>query len=110
MVFDVAGGCGPGTLRAAREAGVLAVGVDRDHSALGPFVLTSVLKRYDNGFAYLLRQVRTGRIRASGLRVMGLRRGGAGLGRLSPRVPDDLRAELARLRTRIIARGLPPAD
>ena len=107
VVFDVAGGCGPGTLRAARAAGVLAVGVDRDRSALGPFILTSVVKRYDAGFAYFLRQVRDGEIRANGSRVMGLRNGGAGLGRLSPRVPDDLRAELATLRRRVIARGIP---
>ena len=45
VLFDAAGGCGPGTLDVARGAGIWAVGVDRDRSALGPHILTSVVKR-----------------------------------------------------------------
>jgi basic membrane protein A and related proteins len=102
VVFNVAGGCGLGTLRAARRAGVWGVGVDTDQSFLGPHILTSVLKRYETGFLALLRGVRDGNVRAGGTTVLTLRNGGAGLGRLSSKVPASLRAELDRLRRRIV--------
>jgi basic membrane protein A and related proteins len=109
-VFDVAGGCGPGTLDAARGAGVWAVGVDLDRSGLGPHVLTSVVKRHDRAFALLMRQARDGALTGRGI-VMGLRRGGAELGRISPRVPRRVLRELAAVR-RAVVRGairVPPA-
>lgn len=104
VVFDVAGGCGPGTLAAARRAGVWAVGVDRDRAGLGPFVLTSVLKRYDRAFAILMRQARDHRLPAGREIVLGLRRGGTELGRISPRVPRRVLRELAAVR-RAVVRG-----
>jgi basic membrane lipoprotein Med (substrate-binding protein (PBP1-ABC) superfamily) len=51
----------------------------------------------------LLRQVRDGRIRRGGTTALGLRSGGAGLGRVSPKVPASLRAELDDVRRRIVA-------
>lgn len=103
VVFNVAGGCGLGTLQAAKDAGVWGIGVDLDQSFLGPHILTSVLKRYDVGFSRLLRRVRSGTMRTGGTTVLTLRNGGAGLGRISPKVPASLRAELTRLRRRIVA-------
>ena len=79
------------------------IGVDTDQSFLGAHILTSVMKNYDAGFLDLLRQVRGGKIRAGSTTVLTLRQGGSGLGRVSPKVPASLRAELARLRARIIA-------
>jgi basic membrane protein A len=104
VVFDVAGGCGPGTLAAARSAGVWAIGVDRDRSGLGPFVLTSVLKRYDRAFAILMRQARHHGLPAGREIILGLRRGGTELGRISPRVPRRVLLELAAVR-RAVVRG-----
>jgi basic membrane protein A len=104
IVFNVAGRCGLGTLEAAKQARVWGIGVDTDQSFLGPHILTSVLKRYDAGFRFLLKQVRAGKLRGGTTTVLSLRNGGAGLGRLSPKVPAALRAELDRLRQRI-ARG-----
>ncbi|HMN98084.1 MAG TPA: BMP family ABC transporter substrate-binding protein [Miltoncostaeaceae bacterium] len=104
VLLDVAGGCGPGTLDAARSAGVWAVGVDRDRAGLGPHILTSVLKRYDRAFAMLMRQARTDRAPAGRGIVMGLRGGGTELGRISPRVPGRVMRELAGVR-RAILRG-----
>ncbi|HTI34310.1 MAG TPA: BMP family ABC transporter substrate-binding protein [Miltoncostaea sp.] len=104
VIFDVAGGCGPGTLDVARDAGVWAVGVDRDRAGLGPFILTSVLKRYDRAFALLMRQARDDRAPTGRAIVLGLRRGGTELGRISPRVPDRVLRELAAVR-RAILRG-----
>ena len=97
-VLDVAGGCGPGTLEAARRTGVWAIGVDLDRSGLGPHILTSVLKRYDRGFAALMRQAGSERLPAGRSIVLGLRRGGAELGRISHRVPAPVLQELAAVR------------
>jgi basic membrane protein A len=102
-VFNVAGLCGQGTLQAAKAAGVWGIGVDTDQSNLGAFILTSVVKEFDAGLATLLTQARDGTIRTGVTTVLGLRQGGAGLGRISPKVPTSLRAELERVRARIIA-------
>jgi len=102
-VFDVAGECGAGTLGAARAAGVWAVGVDRDRSGLGPFVLTSVVKRHDRAFALLMRQARDPGLPAGRTIVLGLRRGGVELGRISPRVPRRVLREIAAVRRDLVA-------
>jgi basic membrane protein A and related proteins len=102
-VFNVAGICGLGALRAARRSGVWGIGVDADQSSLGPHVLTSVVKGYEAGFATLLTKVRDGTLTTGGTTVLSLRNGGARLGRISPKVPASLRAELEQLRRRILA-------
>jgi basic membrane protein A len=103
VVFNVAGACGLGTLAAAKQAGVWGIGVDTDQSFLGPFVLTSVIKRYDVAFLGLLRQVRSGRLRTrGGTTMLGIGSGGAILGPISPKVPASLLAGLGRVRRQII--------
>ena len=101
-IFNVAGGCGLGALRAARREHVWGIGVDLDQSGLGPHILTSVLKSYGDVFATLMRELRAGRIRHGATRTFSLRGGSAGLGRISPRVPAALRAELDAVRRQII--------
>ena len=102
-VFNVAGGCGLGTMRAAADAGVWAVGVDSDQSFLGPHVLTSVLKSFEAGFAELLRQVESGRLETGRDTVLTMRDGATGLGRISPKVPPRLVAQLRELERKIVA-------
>jgi basic membrane protein A len=102
-VFDVAGACGQGTLAAARGAGVFAVGVDRDRSGLGPHILTSVVKRYDRAFALLMRRAADPSAPLGGDIDLGLARGGAELGRISPRVPPEILRELAAVRRDVLA-------
>jgi basic membrane protein A len=102
-VFNVAGFCGRGTLQAAKAAGVWGIGVDADESSLGPYILTSVVKGYEAGLAKLFMQARDGTIRSGLTTVLGLREGGASLGRISPEVPASLRAGLDRIRARIIS-------
>jgi basic membrane protein A and related proteins len=103
VLLDAAGGCGRGTLGAARSAGRWAVGVDEDRSGLGPHILTSVVKRYDRAFALLMRQARNERLPANRAIVMGIRRGGVELGRISPRVPSRVLRELAAVRRDLLA-------
>jgi basic membrane protein A len=102
-IFNVAGECGLGTMQVAAESGVWAVGVDSDQSLLGPHVLTSVLKRFDAGFAAVMGQVKAGRVATGRDTVLGLREGAVGLGRISPRVPRPLVARLDELRRQILA-------
>jgi basic membrane lipoprotein Med (substrate-binding protein (PBP1-ABC) superfamily) len=103
VLLDAAGGCGPGTLDAARGARRWAGGVGPDRAGLGPHILTSVVKRYDRGFALLMRQARNHRLPPDRAIVMGIRRGGAELGRISPRVPTRVRRELAAVRRDVVA-------
>lgn len=50
IVYHAAGGTGLGVIEAAKEQGKLAIGVDQDQSYLAPeAVLTSAVKRVDNG-------------------------------------------------------------
>ncbi len=102
VLLDAAGGCGRGTLDAARGAGRWAVGVDLDRAGLGPHILTSVVKRYDRAFALLMRQARDDRLPANRAIVMGIRRGGVELGRISPKVPSRVLRELAAVREAVV--------
>ncbi|HET6692420.1 MAG TPA: BMP family ABC transporter substrate-binding protein [Miltoncostaeaceae bacterium] len=108
VLLDAAGGCGRGTLDAARGARRWAIGVDEDRSGLGPHILTSVVKRYDRAFALLMRQARDDRLPADRAIVMGIRRGGAELGRISPRVPTRVRRELAAVRRDLVSGRIRP--
>ena len=63
VLFQVAGGCGLGTLKAADEAGKWGIGVDVDQYKLGKRVLTSAIKRVDNGVYQAIQQVKAGQVR-----------------------------------------------
>jgi len=86
-VFNVAGGCGLGTLAAAKAAGVWAIGVDQDQSSLGPHVLTSAVKRFDVEIYRAIEQLVRGRLRTGRDTLVGLREGVLALGKVSPKVP-----------------------
>jgi len=49
VVFEAAGGCGLGGLSAAKQAHIWGIGVDANQGFLGPFMLTSALKKVDVG-------------------------------------------------------------
>jgi basic membrane protein A len=100
-VFNVAGGCGLGAMRAAGDAGVWAVGVDSDQSFLGPHVLTSVLKSFEAGFVDVFNRVKTGKLGTGRDTTLTMHDGAAGLGRISPRVPRRLVTQLRRLERQI---------
>jgi basic membrane protein A and related proteins len=100
-VFNVAGGCGLGTMREAAEAGIWAVGVDSDQSFLGPHVLTSVLKHFEAAFTDVFTRVKSHELGRGRDTVLTIRDGAAGLGRVSPRVPRALVSELRRLERQI---------
>jgi basic membrane protein A len=101
--FDVAGLCGLGTLRAAKEKGAWGIGVDVDQSYLGPHILTSVLKGANGQDIYLtVKAFVQGRFKAGGNSVWNLRNGAVGLGKISPKVPRSFVRQVATIRKQII--------
>jgi basic membrane protein A len=104
VVFQVAGRCGDGALEAAREQGVWGIGVDRDQSALGPHILTSVVKAAKGEDVYrVIESVVENRFRGGRDLVLDLRNGGVALGRISPRVPRGLVERIESVRRQILS-------
>jgi basic membrane protein A len=103
VVFNVAGTCGLGTVAAAREKGVWAVGVDVDQSFLGPQVLTSVLKHFDVQMNDVVAAFVAGTLKTGSEGVWDLGNGAVGLGPVSPKVPRSILTQLDRVRARIVA-------
>jgi basic membrane protein A len=100
--FQVAGGCGLGTLDAAKEKHVWGIGVDADQSYLGPHVLTSATKRVDEAVFLTVKDVIAGKFRGGRNATFGLAQNGVGLGKISPKVPQKDVAAVDKIRREII--------
>ena len=101
VVFQVAGGCGLGALRAARQRGKWGIGVDADQAYLGSHILTSAVKRVDESVYQSIQAVQRGTFRGGMNATFSVRNNGVGYGRLSRRVPRSIRTEAQALRQRI---------
>jgi basic membrane protein A len=101
--FQVAGGCGLGTLDAAKEKHIWGIGVDADQSYLGPHILTSATKRVDEAVFLTVKAVKDGKFRGGRNAVFGLAQNGVGLGKISPNVPKKDVAAVDKIRQQIIA-------
>ncbi len=76
VVYHAAGGTGIGVIRAAADAGKLAIGVDSNQNHLAPgSVLTSMMKRVDVAAYQTLKDAMSGNFE-TGVRVLGLAEGG----------------------------------
>ena len=62
VLFQVAGGCGLGTLKAAADAKLWGIGVDVDQYNDSTRVLTSGVKRVDNGVYDAIQQAKAGQV------------------------------------------------
>ena len=102
VLFQVAGQCGLGTLKAADEAKIWGIGVDVDQYRLAKRVLTSGIKRVDNGVFRFVKAVRTGQPTGAGNLFFDLENGGMGLGKINPAVPKTIIASTNKLKQRII--------
>jgi basic membrane protein A and related proteins len=103
VLFQVAGGCGLGTLKAADEAGKWGIGVDVDQYALGKRVLTSAVKRVDTGVFDAIKQVKAGQFNGGHDLVFNLKNGGMGVGKINPAVPKSDIALMNQYKAKIIA-------
>ena len=99
--FQVAGGCGLGTLNAAAQAGVWGIGVDVDQYALAKHVLTSALKRVDVGIYTADKQAKAGQFKGGSNLLFDLRNNGVGVGKISPQVPAAFVTKMNQLAAKI---------
>jgi basic membrane protein A and related proteins len=111
VVFNVAGPCGLGALDAAKERNRWGVGVDVDQSYLGTHILTSAVKRVDQGIFLAVRGAKSGKgYKGSGNLVFNLKNKGVALGKISKRarIPAAWLKQIAVLKAQIIAGKIKP--
>ncbi len=87
VLFQVAGGCGLGTLKAADDANIWGIGVDVDQYKYAKRVLTSGVKRVDTGVYDAIQQAQAGKFKGGTDLVFNLKNGGMGVGKINPSVP-----------------------
>jgi basic membrane protein A and related proteins len=101
-IFQVAGGCGLGALDAAQERGVWGIGVDRDQSDLGAHILTSAVKRVDQSVFLTAEAIQKGEFEGGTDSVFNLENEGVGIGKISPKVPQELIDQMNELKPQIV--------
>ncbi len=111
VVFNVAGPCGLGALDAAKERSRWGVGVDVDQSYLGQHILTSAVKRVDQGVFLAIKGAKTGKgYKGSGNLVFNLKNKGVALGKISKKakIPKAWLTQINKLKAQIIAGKIKP--
>ncbi len=103
VLFQVAGGCGLGTLKAADAAGIWGIGVDVDQFNDAKRVLTSGVKRVDTGVYDAIAQAKAGKFQGGTDLVFDLKNGGMGVGKISPSVPKSWVTLMNTYKTNIIS-------
>jgi basic membrane protein A len=112
VIFGVAGLCGLGALGAAKDHGLWGIGVDRDQSFLGTYILTSAVKRVDLGIYNAIKAAKSGKFKGGTNLTFNLKNNGVALGKISPKLTGKLRkqvlAKVASLRKQIISGKIKP--
>jgi basic membrane protein A len=103
VLFQVAGGCGLGTLTAASQAGIWGIGVDKDQYNDAKRVLTSGVKRVDLGVLNVIKATKNGKFKGNTDLQFTLANGGMSVGRINPAVPQVLIDKMNALKQRIIS-------
>ena len=106
VLFQVAGGCGLGTLKAAAAAKIWGIGVDKDQYRDAKRVMTSGVKRVDNGVYQAIQKAKNGGFRKGGNLLFNLKNGGMGVGKTNPAVPKAYIKLMNQYKARIIAKKL----
>ena len=103
VLFQVAGGCGLGTLTAAAEAGIWGIGVDKDQYNDAKRVLTSGVKRVDLGVLNVIKATKNGEFKGNQDLQFTLANGGMSVGKINPAVPQAFIDKMNDLKQRIIS-------
>jgi basic membrane protein A len=103
VLFQVAGLCGLGTLKAADDAKIWGIGVDKDQYNDAKRVLTSGVKRVDVGVYTVARQEKLGKFKGGTDLLFNLKNGGMSVGRINPSVPKSYVAKMNAYKRLIIA-------
>jgi len=82
VVFQVAGQCGLGALDAAKEKGGQGIGVDADQAYLGPYILTSAIKKVDQAVFDTVKQVQDDKYTGGVNTTFEVSNNGAGIGKI----------------------------
>jgi len=106
VLFQVAGGCGLGTLNAAAQAHIWGIGVDKDQYKDAKRVLTSGVKRVDNGVYQAVAQVKAGHFKGGSNLLFNLKNGGMSVGKINPSVPKKFITAMNKLKVKIIKKQL----
>ena len=94
--FQVAGSCGLGVLDAAHSKNIFGIGVDADQGYLGPWVMTSALKKVDVAVYNAIKAAQAGKLKGGTNRQFGADVNGVGYGKWSPKVPTAIRAAVLK--------------
>ena len=109
VLFQVAGGCGLGTLKAAAAAGIWGIGVDKDQYKDSARVLTSGVKRVDNGVFLAIKKAMTKTGFKGGHNLLfNLKNGGMSVGKINPTVPKAYITLMYSYKAKIIKGTLKP--
>jgi basic membrane protein A len=103
VLFQVAGGCGLGTLKAADDAGLWGIGVDKDQYNDAKRVLTSGVKRVDVGVYDAAKQAQDGKFKGGSDLLFNLKNDGMSVGKINPAVPQSFIDEMNKYKQQIIS-------
>jgi basic membrane protein A len=103
ILFQVAGGAGLGFLKAAQKKGVYGIGVDADQGYLGPYMMTSALKKVDKAILLTIGNVQAGKF-SGGDNLFSLKNGATGFGAVGSMVPASILAKV-NAQAKLIASG-----
>ena len=102
VIFQVAGACGLGALKAADAAKLWGVGVDVDEYGVAKRILTSATKKTDVGVYDTVLAAANGTFKGGTNLVFNLKNGGVGVGKINPSVPKSWIALMNAYKAQII--------
>ena len=108
IIFQVAGGCGIGALKAAAAAKLYGIGVDADEYNDAPRILTSAIKKTDVGVYDAITQAAAGKFQGGSDLLLNLKNNGVGVGKINPAVPKAWITLMNSYRAQIISGKLKP--
>jgi basic membrane protein A and related proteins len=106
VVFAVAGLCGLGALSAANSKGVWGVGVDADQNYLGPYMLTSAVKKVDFAVYSTIQKLSQGTFLGGQTATFGIKNFAAGISGYAKGVPSPVKTKVNAIIAKIKAGGI----
>lgn len=103
ILFAVAGGAGNGYLQAAEKKGVYGIGVDADQIFLGPYIMTSAVKKVNMAVLLTIAAVKNGTFKG-GDSEFSLKNNATGYGTVGKMVPASIIAQV-KAQAALIASG-----
>lgn len=103
VIFHAAGGTGLGVIDACKEAGIWAIGVDSDQSAVAPdTILTSAMKRVDNVCYDEAQAVLEGKYEP-GVQTFSLADGGVDIAPTVDNIDEDVLKQIEEVKEKIVS-------